>query len=97
VLNVSDGSFPSEFATGRPELVDEERRLLYVAMTRAKSDLHLVAPLKYYVTQQSRMGDRHVYGAKSRFLTRPVMACLRELAWSEEPPVNVAAKMRAMW
>ena len=35
VLNVTDGSFPSEFATGRPEQVDEERRLLYVAMTRA--------------------------------------------------------------
>ena len=35
VLNVTDGSFPSEFATGRPESIDEERRLLYVAMTRA--------------------------------------------------------------
>jgi len=97
LLNVADGSFPSEFSTGRPELVEEERRLLYVAMTRAKSDLHLVAPLKYYVTQQSRMGDRHVYGAKSRFLTRAVMACLQELAWDEAPPVDVAAKMRAMW
>jgi DNA helicase-2/ATP-dependent DNA helicase PcrA len=97
LLNVADGSFPSEFSTGRPELVEEERRLLYVAMTRAKSDLHLVAPLKYYVTQQPRMGDRHVYGAKSRFLTRAVMACLQELAWDEAPPVDVAAKMRAMW
>ena len=97
LLNVSDGSFPSEFATGRPELVEEERRLLYVAMTRAKSELHLVAPLKYYVTQQSRMGDRHVYGAKSRFLTRAVMACLSETAWSEEPRLDVTAKMRAMW
>jgi DNA helicase-2/ATP-dependent DNA helicase PcrA len=97
VLNVSDGSFPSEFSTGRPELIEEERRLLYVAMTRARSELHLIAPLKYYVTQQSRTGDRHVYGAKSRFLTRPVMACLHELAWSEDAPVDVAARMRAMW
>lgn len=97
LLNVADGSFPSEFSTGRAELVEEERRLLYVAMTRARSELHLIAPLKYYVTQQSRMGDRHVYGAKSRFLTRPVMACLQELAWDETPPVNVAARMRAMW
>jgi DNA helicase-2/ATP-dependent DNA helicase PcrA len=97
VLNVSDGSFPSEFSTGRPALVEEERRLLYVAMTRAKSDLHLLAPLKYYVTQQSRMGDRHVYGAKSRFLTPPVMACLQQAAWSDSPPVDVAAKMRALW
>ena len=76
LLNVADGNFPSEFSTGRPELIEEERRLLYVAMTRAKTELDLIAPLKYYVTQQSRMGDRHVYGAKSRFLTRAVMACL---------------------
>ena len=44
VLNVTDGSFPSEFATGRAGSIEEERRLLYVAMTRAKRDLHLVAP-----------------------------------------------------
>jgi DNA helicase-2/ATP-dependent DNA helicase PcrA len=97
VLNVSDGSFPSEFSTGRPELLEEERRLLYVAMTRAKSELHLLAPLRYYVTQQSRMGDRHVYGAKSRFLTPPVMACLEASAWSDSPVLDVAAKMRSLW
>jgi DNA helicase II / ATP-dependent DNA helicase PcrA len=107
VLNVSDGNFPSEFSTGRPELVEEERRLLYVAMTRAKSDLHLIAPMKYYVTQQSRMGDRHVYGAKSRFMTAPVMACLQQVSWGEsragekalaaKPSVDVAGALRGMW
>ncbi|MEK6246127.1 MAG: ATP-dependent helicase, partial [Pseudomonadota bacterium] len=84
LLNVSDGNFPNEFATGRPEQIEEERRLLYVAMTRAKTGLELIAPLKYYVTQQSRMGDRHVYGARSRFLTRKVMACFEETCWSDE-------------
>jgi DNA helicase-2/ATP-dependent DNA helicase PcrA len=109
VLNVADGNFPSEFSTGRPELIEEERRLLYVAMTRAKADLHLIAPVKYYVTQQSRMGDRHVYGAKSRFLTRSVMACLQQVTWPENaegegqdpaveaPRVDVAARLRGMW
>jgi DNA helicase-2/ATP-dependent DNA helicase PcrA len=107
VLNVADGSFPSEFATGRAELIEEERRLLYVAMTRAKTDLHLMAPLKYYVTQQSRMGDRHVYGAKSRFLTRAVMQCLDGVTYGEalEPAaslegkaaVDVAARLRGLW
>ena len=97
VLNVNDGSFPSEFSTGSAAQVEEEKRLLYVAMTRAKSDLDLIAPLKYYVTQQSRMGDRHVYGAKSRFLTKPVMACLEERVWDGKPAVEVAARLRAMW
>jgi len=107
LLNVADGNFPSEFSTGRPELIEEERRLLYVAMTRAKTDLHLMAPLKYYVTQQSRMGDRHVYGAKSRFLTRAVMQCLEGVTYGEavEPAaplggkatVDVAARLRGLW
>jgi DNA helicase-2/ATP-dependent DNA helicase PcrA len=107
LLNVADGNFPSEFSTGRPELIEEERRLLYVAMTRAKTDLHLMVPLKYYVTQQSRMGDRHVYGAKSRFLTRAVMQCLEGVTYGEalEPAasldgkaaVDVAARLRGLW
>ena len=107
VLNVSDGNFPNEYATGKPEQLEEERRLLYVAMTRAKSGLDLISPLRYYVTQQPRLGDRHVYGAKSRFLTREVLRAFDEVSWSNENgreetrpmglPVDVAAKLRAMW
>jgi DNA helicase-2/ATP-dependent DNA helicase PcrA len=107
ILNVADGNFPSEFATGRQDLIEEERRLLYVAMTRAKSELHLIAPLKYYVTSQSRMGDKHVYGAKSRFMTQAVLACMEQVAWGEtsqseeilasKSRVDVAARLRGMW
>jgi DNA helicase-2/ATP-dependent DNA helicase PcrA len=107
ILNVADGNFPSEFSTGRAELIEEERRLLYVAMTRAKSELHVIAPLKYYVASQSRMGDRHVYGAKSRFMTQAVLACLEPVAWGDAGrpeeaartgySVDVAAKLRGMW
>jgi ATP-dependent DNA helicase UvrD/PcrA len=110
VLNVTDGSFPSEFATGRAESIDEERRLLYVAMTRAKRDLHLVAPLRFYVTQQSPVGDRYVMAARSRFLSAPVLARLDELCWPAAPeaggeagsasrgsPIDVGARLRAMW
>ncbi len=92
LLNVADGNFPSEFSAGRPELIEEERRLLYVAMTRAKTELDLIAPLKYYVTQQSRSGDRHVYGAKSRFLTRELMACLEPLTWGEVDTEQLACR-----
>ena len=107
LLNVADGNFPSEFSAGRPELIEEERRLLYVAMTRAKTELDLIAPLKYYVTRQSRSGDHHVYGAKSRFLTREMMARLEPVAWGEAeteqvpvgggPNVDVAGKLRSLW
>jgi DNA helicase II / ATP-dependent DNA helicase PcrA len=108
VLNVADGNFPNEHAAGKPEQVEEERRLLYVAMTRAKRDLHLIAPLKYYVTQQRRTGDVHVYGARSRFLTQRVMETLQAKSWpaaTVQPAaptipvgrVDVAEKLRAMW
>jgi DNA helicase-2/ATP-dependent DNA helicase PcrA len=110
VLNVSDGNFPNEHATGRPDLIEEERRLLYVAMTRAKQTLHLIAPLKYYITQQSRTGDAHVYGARSRFMTDEVLSRFEQQAWPNSPAhgarsldvkndvrVDAAAALRALW
>ena len=109
VLNVSDGNFPSEFATGKPAMIEEERRLLYVAMTRAKQSLSLVAPLKYHVTQQRRDGDKHVYGARSRFLTDALLETMerrfhgrgeanapRQQVQSDKR-LDVASRMREMW
>ncbi|MDE1923445.1 MAG: ATP-dependent helicase [Gammaproteobacteria bacterium] len=81
VLNVADGNFPSEFAAGKPDMIEEERRLLYVAMTRARNELHLCAPLKYQITQQSKHGDAHVYGAKSRFMSDKVLACMQKTTY----------------
>jgi len=108
VLNVADGNFPSEFATGHADQIEEERRLLYVAMTRAKTELHLIAPLRYYVTQQPRRGDAHVYGARSRFMTRSVLAQFEQVTWpaaqagagapaQNAPRVDVAGILRGMW
>ncbi|MCU0976418.1 MAG: ATP-dependent helicase [Steroidobacteraceae bacterium] len=109
VLNVADGNFPSEFAAGREDLLEEERRLLYVAMTRARDQLHLVEPQRYYVTQQSRRGDGHVYGARSRFLTDAVLGTLERDSFGATPPaagapapaagvsVDVGARLRGMW
>ena len=109
VLNVTDGSFPSEFAAGRPELLEEERRLLYVAMTRARDELRLMAPVRFYVTAQSGTGDRYVHGARSRFLTEGVLRNfqrvtapdLRGLAGTpraaDGPRIDVANRLRDMW
>ena len=88
VLHVTDGTFPSEFSTGKADLIEEERRLLYVALTRARHALDVIAPLKYYVAQQARYGDAHVYGTRSRFLTGPVMDTFEALTW---PPAAASA------
>ncbi|HKW85309.1 MAG TPA: ATP-dependent helicase, partial [Burkholderiaceae bacterium] len=68
ILNVVDGCIPSDMATGHAAEIDEERRLLYVGMTRAKHHLHLLVPQRFYVTQQDPLGDRHLYGSLSRFI-----------------------------
>jgi DNA helicase-2/ATP-dependent DNA helicase PcrA len=108
LLNVADGNFPSEFSAGKPDMVEEERRLLYVAMTRARNELHLCAPLKYAVTQQAKYGDAHVYGAKSRFMTDKLLACFDQTTYRsqrsvdqlrtvEAEAVDVAAQLKDMW
>jgi DNA helicase-2/ATP-dependent DNA helicase PcrA len=110
VLNVTDGNFPSEFATGSADAIDEERRLLYVAMTRARDELLLIEPQRFYVTQQPRTGDRHVYGARSRFLDAAVLDTLDRAGWPEESGatntqqaapagvrVDVAERLKALW
>jgi DNA helicase-2/ATP-dependent DNA helicase PcrA len=110
LLNVVDGSFPSEFATGKPELIDEERRLLYVAMTRARNELQLVSPLKFPITQQSPRGDGHVYGGRSRFISEKVLKCLEQGSFSgstaidgkltsAQQPVAIDAseRLKALW
>jgi DNA helicase II / ATP-dependent DNA helicase PcrA len=57
VLNVTDGCIPSDMAVGTREQIEEERRLLYVAMTRARQHLHLVQPLRFFRTHQHRYAD----------------------------------------
>jgi DNA helicase-2/ATP-dependent DNA helicase PcrA len=109
ILNLVDGSFPSEFSTGKQELVDEERRLLYVAMTRARNELHLCVPLKFMLTQQSRDGDGHVYGGRSRFVTEKLLKTVEETVYrsshvadgelqlEKSPAVDVGNAIREMW
>jgi DNA helicase-2/ATP-dependent DNA helicase PcrA len=109
VLNFSDGNFPSEFATGKAEMIEEERRILYVAMTRAKQSLQLIAPLRYHVTQQRRDGDKHVYGARSRFMTDTLMKTMQatffgrsdggtdRLSPRSNKQLDVAARLRDMF
>jgi DNA helicase-2/ATP-dependent DNA helicase PcrA len=109
VLNAVDGCLPSDLATGSAADIEEERRLLYVAMTRARQTLALVAPLRFHVTQQAAFGDRHLYASLTRFIPPQVAD-----AWFERigaacaapepstrgmpgPLVDVAAQVRSLW
>jgi DNA helicase-2/ATP-dependent DNA helicase PcrA len=110
ILNVVDGSFPSEFATGKAELIEEERRLLYVAMTRARNELTCVVPLRFQITSQPKTSDGHVYGGRSRFLTEKVIKCFDEQTFqgsntdvkieetaADSGTIDVASRLKQMW
>jgi len=109
VLNLVDGCIPSDMATGSAEEIEEERRLLYVAMTRAKDELRLIHPLRFYVTHQHRSGDRHVYAPLSRFLPGKIANCFESGVYGRRlgpdgrdaggaaVRVDVAARLRKMW
>ena len=108
VLNLVDGCIPSDMATGRPEQIDEERRLLYVAMTRAREHLHLLQPLRFYLTHQPRHGRGHVMAPRSRFLPDEVLGlftrrtatphCAADAMPSRQAaPVDIGARLRNMW
>jgi ATP-dependent DNA helicase UvrD/PcrA len=108
VLNCVDGCIPSDLATGSSEEIEEERRLLYVAMTRAKDELALVVPQRFYVHGQPRTGDRSVYASRTRFIPPALLEHFDRLTWpagelapprpgADGPRVDLQARMRAMW
>lgn len=82
VLNVVDGCIPSDMSTGNSDDIEEERRLLYVAMTRAKEHLHLIVPNRFFIKQQAQMGDRHVYAARTRFISPAMLKHFEECVWT---------------
>lgn len=68
LLHMSDGCMPADLATGSASAVEEERRVLYVGMTRAKDELTLWVPQRFHVTQQRAFGSRHLYALRTRFV-----------------------------
>jgi DNA helicase-2/ATP-dependent DNA helicase PcrA len=109
LLNVVDGCLPSDMAAGTSAELEEERRLLYVAMTRAKDHLALLVPQRFHVRQQASTGDRHVYASRSRFLPPSIAGHFDAVSWPSAAPaaarraaepgpkVDLAARMRAAW
>jgi DNA helicase-2/ATP-dependent DNA helicase PcrA len=108
VLNVVDGCMPSDLGTGTSAELEEERRLLYVAMTRAKDDLHLTIPQRFFTHGQNAQGDRHVYASRTRFIPESLLPMFERTTWpsasagstraaSEGPRIDIGARMRGMW
>ena len=96
VLNVVDGCIPSDMATGTEAELEEERRLLYVAMTRAKEHLHLVVPHRFYVTQQGAGGDRHIYAGRTRFIGEAMADKFEQVTWPAAAAEPMSAAKPAM-
>jgi DNA helicase-2/ATP-dependent DNA helicase PcrA len=109
LLNVVDGCMPSDLGVGTSAEVEEERRLLYVAMTRAKDNLRLVIPQRFFVHGQHAQGDRHMYASRSRFISEKLLGLFERTSWpvassgtaarsaSQGPKVDIGARMRGMW
>ena len=109
VLNVVDGCMPSDLGTGSTHELEEERRLLYVAMTRARDELNLIVPQRFFVTQQHKHGDKHLYAQRTRFIPRSMVPLFEDILWPPVKPayieglspapatMDIGAQMRGMW
>ncbi len=109
LLNLVDGCIPSDMAAGSVDEIEEERRLLYVAMTRAKDELHLMVPQRFFTHHQHRHGDRQVYAARSRFISAAMLPLFERFAWPRQvahpaapeatatPRIDLTRRLREMW
>ncbi|MCA0338621.1 MAG: ATP-dependent helicase, partial [Proteobacteria bacterium] len=108
MLNVVDGCIPSDLGVGTTEELEEERRLLYVGMTRARDNLTLVTPQRFFTHGQSSTGDRHVYASRTRFIPATLLQYFETTSWpkvsaaasersARQIRIDVGARMRSMW
>ena len=108
VIHAADGNIPSDMATGSATEIEEERRLFYVACTRAREQLYVTHPLRYY-TQPWAKADTHGYAQRSRFLTEAVLAHFEQVQTGPEPTsgddgplervttASIRAGVRSLW
>lgn len=108
MLNVVDGCIPSDLGTGTTAELEEERRLLYVGMTRARDSLALITPQRFFTSGQNARGDRHVTAARTRFIPATLLQFFEVAGWpkvsasageqsTRQIRVDIGARMRSMW
>jgi DNA helicase-2/ATP-dependent DNA helicase PcrA len=108
ILNAVDGCLPSDLATGTSAEIEEERRLLYVAMTRARDHLDIIVPQRFFVHGQRSNGDRHLYASRTRFIPSGLLEHFECCGWSPptattvprtpaHAPVDILKRVRKSW
>lgn len=108
MLNVVDGCMPSDLGTGASHEIEEERRLLYVGMTRAKDNLALITPQRFFTHGQNPQGDRHIYASRTRFIPATLLQFFESTTWpkvshaasersAQQIRIDVGARVRSMW
>jgi len=107
ILNAVDGCLPSDLATGTGAEIEEERRLLYVAMTRARDHLHVIVPQRFFVHGQRSGGDRHLYAARTRFIPSGLLQHFECRGWAPaaadaaprpaRAAVDILKRVRSSW
>jgi len=106
LVHAADGFLPSDMSTGSREEIEEERRVAYVALTRARDFLYVTWPLRYYAKWYA-LSDRHAYAQLSRFFTDAVRrsmdpeapSALEDTESAVEAHVHrdVGRELRGMW
>jgi DNA helicase-2/ATP-dependent DNA helicase PcrA len=109
-LNVVEGCIPSAKATRTSDEIEEELRLLHVAMTRAKDELDLIVPQRLFLYQQNGHDSGHVNSKMSRFIPKSIHHAFELKHWGEpgaEPRfskskwrrqrLDIASRVEEMW
>ena len=107
LIHASDGCLPSDMATGTSDNIEEELRLTYVAMTRARDFLYVLWPQRYY-HRPTGVSDAHSYAQLCRFFTADVVQTMEQVgngkpgATVDIPSsgvfrADIAARIREMW
>jgi DNA helicase-2/ATP-dependent DNA helicase PcrA len=105
VIHAADGMIPSDMSTGSQEEIEEERRLFYVALTRARDNLYVYFPLRFYRRPRG-MDDTHHYAQLTRFLPEPIQSLFERRSAGVSPEIarspataarSVDSLLSALW
>ncbi|HNR99432.1 MAG TPA: ATP-dependent helicase [Planctomycetota bacterium] len=103
IIHAADGCLPSDLATSSEEELEEERRLLYVAMTRARNFLYVSFPFRYY-SRPFGTGDRHAYAQLTRFIPPVLFDSFERIRLAQEivpdevvDAADIQRRIRSKW